>query len=96
MMTPEQFMLWMNGACAAIGAAPPDQEQWDLLRQKLGEVISRQAARNLMEMPKQFLGGFPPRDPAGPQYYPPRPAPLDGTSIDWTGGGLKITCGEKP
>lgn len=48
MTTPTEFVLWLNGATGVM-SGPPTEEQWAVIKDKLGEAIGGIAAKRLLE-----------------------------------------------
>lgn len=48
-MNPHDFIVWLSGVADSIGDAPPSQEQWDLIRDRTGEVVGKIVADKLLE-----------------------------------------------
>ena len=48
MTTPTEFVLWLNGAAGVMGEAPTP-EQWEAIKEKMGESLGFLAAKKLLE-----------------------------------------------
>ena len=73
MMKPEQFVLWLNGVSESIGKDRlPAPEQWELIRTRLGEVITKLVAQRMLDM-EPILYTPVPSVPS--QYTPPSTHP---------------------
>lgn len=48
MTTPTEFVLWLNGAAGVMGDAPTP-EQWETIKEKMGESLGFLAAKKLLE-----------------------------------------------
>lgn len=49
MITPTEFVLWLNGASGVMGPDGPNGEQWTRIQEKLGEAIGKITADRLLE-----------------------------------------------
>ena len=48
MTTPTEFVLWLNGAAGVMGEVPTP-EQWEAIKEKMGESLGFLAAKKLLE-----------------------------------------------
>ena len=48
MITPTEFVLWLNGAAGVMGEAPTS-EQWEAIKEKMNESLGFLAAKKLLE-----------------------------------------------
>lgn len=54
-MNPRDFAIWLNGAMQVIDAeTSPSPAQWNLIREKLNEVVGGMAAEKIAEMAKPY------------------------------------------
>lgn len=47
-VSSEEFVLWLNGAAAVIGEAPPTAEQWAMIRETVGHAVGTLVSRRLV------------------------------------------------
>lgn len=66
MNTPDQFVLWLNGAADIIGDSPTP-EQWAMIKERMVQALGGMAASKLLSPHVPFnvrreISGFSPND----------------------------------